>query len=74
MNSDKVRLLKPTEVTQLTGLSRATVYRMVAAGTLPALRAGSSIRVPLSALEQWIEANTAGGIPPGLRAERARRR
>jgi excisionase family DNA binding protein len=57
------RLLRMAEVAQLTGLSRAKAYAMVAAGELPSLRAGRSVRVPLAALERWIEQNTTGGNP-----------
>lgn len=57
----QARLLRMTEVAQLTGLSRAKAYAMVASGELPSLRAGRSVRVPLAALERWIVQNTTGG-------------
>jgi excisionase family DNA binding protein len=55
-------LLRPEEVVEMTGLSRAKVYAMAAAGELPSLRAGRSVRIPLAALERWIESNTTGGV------------
>ena len=38
------------EVAELTRVSRMTVYRMVHAGELPAVRFGSSYRVPKTAV------------------------
>ena len=39
------------EVAELTRVSRMTVYRMVHSGELPAVRFGSSYRVPKSAID-----------------------
>ena len=39
------------EVAELTRVSRMTVYRMVHSGELPAVRFGSSYRVPTSAID-----------------------
>jgi excisionase family DNA binding protein len=55
------RLLRAEEVVKLTGWSRAKVYAMAGSGELPALRSGRSVRIPLAALEKWIEQNTTGG-------------
>jgi excisionase family DNA binding protein len=55
------KLLRAQEVAEITGLSVAKIYSMAAAGDIPALHAGTSVRIPLAALEKWIEANTAGG-------------
>ena len=54
-------LLRPAEVVKITGWSRAKVYAMAAAGQLPCLRAGRSVRIPLAALEAWIAEHTQGG-------------
>jgi excisionase family DNA binding protein len=51
-------LLRPIEAAKLLGLSRSTVYEMIAAGELPSVRLGHSIRVPLAALKDWIEERT----------------
>ena len=45
----------------LTGLSRAKAYGMVAAGEMPVVRMGRSVRVSLLALRQWVARNTTGG-------------
>jgi excisionase family DNA binding protein len=55
------RLLRATEVVKITGWSRAKVYAMAVSGELPSLRSGRSVRIPLAALERWIEENTTGG-------------
>ena len=55
------RLLRAEEVVEMTGWSRAKVYAMAVSGELPSLRSGRSVRIPLAALERWIEQNTTGG-------------
>ena len=49
------RLLRLAEVERLVGLSRATIYRLMRAGTFPEpLRVGPrAVRWPLSAIEAW---------------------
>jgi excisionase family DNA binding protein len=59
-------LLRPEEAGRMLGFSRSKVYGMLAAGELPAIRAGKSVRIPRAALERWIEENTVGG--QGLRS------
>ena len=51
-------LLKAPEVAKLLGLGRSKVFAMVAAGELPFIRIGRSVRVPREALEQWIRDHT----------------
>jgi excisionase family DNA binding protein len=34
---------------------------MIREGQLPSIKIGTNIRVPLRALEEWIEKNTEGG-------------
>ncbi|MBM7825915.1 excisionase family DNA binding protein [Arcanobacterium pluranimalium] len=48
------------EVAEITRVSRMTVYRMVHAGELPAVRVGSSYRVPRSALDQLLAGSAEG--------------
>lgn len=56
-NSPSVpQFLTVAEVAAITRVSRMTVYRMVHSGELPAVRFGSSYRVPKSALEQLLGA------------------
>jgi excisionase family DNA binding protein len=51
-------LLKAPEVAKLLGLGRSKVFAMIAAGELPFIRVGRSVRVPREALERWIRERT----------------
>jgi len=55
------RLLRPAEVQEQLGLSRAKVYRLMQHKILPTVRIGGSVRVPRKALSKWIEENTLPG-------------
>lgn len=48
------------EAAEALRLGRNRVYDMVAAGELPALRIGKSIRIPADSLNQWIKQHTEG--------------
>ncbi len=48
-------LLRIPEAAQRLGLGRSTVYELVAAGELPIVRIGKSVRIPVSRLEAWVE-------------------
>ncbi|ANF32449.1 AlpA family transcriptional regulator [Leifsonia xyli] len=50
-----VRFLTVAEVADMMRVSRMTVYRMVHAGELPAIRFGRSFRVPESAVEHLLQ-------------------
>jgi excisionase family DNA binding protein len=47
-------LYRPAEAADAIGVSRARAYELIAAGTIPSIRIGSSIRVPVEALREWI--------------------
>ena len=47
-------LYKPAEAADAIGVSRARAYELIAAGVLPSIRIGTSIRVPVDALREWI--------------------
>lgn len=49
-----VRFLTVAEVADMMRVSKMTVYRMVHAGELPAIRFGRSFRVPENAVTQLI--------------------
>jgi excisionase family DNA binding protein len=46
------------EASEAIGVSRSRTYELIAAGVIPSLRIGSSIRVPVEALRDWIAAHT----------------
>lgn len=50
-----VRFLTVAEVADIMRVSKMTVYRLVHAGELPAVRFGRSYRVPESAVTQYVQ-------------------
>ncbi|EMY34542.1 excision promoter [Arthrobacter crystallopoietes BAB-32] len=54
-NFSNVRFLTVAEVAEVMRVSKMTVYRLVHAGDLPAVRFGRSYRVPESAVEQYVQ-------------------
>lgn len=46
---------KPSEAADALGLGRSKTYQLIANGTLPSVRIGKSIRVPVEALRRWAE-------------------
>jgi excisionase family DNA binding protein len=57
-------LLRVAEAAQLLNVSRAKAYELIAAGAIPSVRVGASVRVPRAALLEWIERNTVGAGAP----------
>ena len=56
MNQEQQKLLyRPAEAADAIGISRAKLYALVAAGVIPSVRVGQSIRIPVNALREWIE-------------------
>jgi excisionase family DNA binding protein len=51
----EVRFLTVAEVASIMRVSKMTVYRLVHAGELPAIRVGRSFRVPESAVHQYLQ-------------------
>lgn len=54
-------LLTVEEVQAVLGIGRWKAYRMIERGELPTLRVGRLVRVPRSALMDWIAMNTRPG-------------
>jgi excisionase family DNA binding protein len=50
----EVRFLTVSEVASAMRVSKMTVYRLVHAGNLPAVRVGRSFRVPEKAVHQYL--------------------
>ncbi|PPL16340.1 MULTISPECIES: helix-turn-helix domain-containing protein [Microterricola] len=55
-----VRFLTVAEVAAMMRVSKMTVYRLVHAGKLPAIRFGRSFRVPESAVQEAVEHHVSG--------------
>lgn len=58
--------LTVAEVATMMRLSRTTVYRLVQNRKLPAVQFGRSIRVPESAVREYIAGATLDEVPPAL--------
>lgn len=58
MDDKQPLLLRPAEAAKLLSISRSRCYELLAAGILPAIKIGGSVRVPARALQDWIAANT----------------
>jgi excisionase family DNA binding protein len=52
-------VLKPEEAAVALGISRAKCYALMARGDLPTILVGASRRIPVAALQDWIEQRVA---------------
>jgi excisionase family DNA binding protein len=66
-------MLRVTEAADAIGVSRAKAYELIAAGELPSVRLGGSVRVPVVALQAWIERKLAAAVDAQPKSERGRR-
>ena len=48
-------LLRVSEAAVLLGIGRSKAYELVKAGQLPVVRIDRSVRIPLAALQTWVE-------------------
>jgi len=48
-------LLRPEEVAQALGIGRSQAYSLLSSGEIESIRIGRSRRVPVEALERWLE-------------------
>jgi excisionase family DNA binding protein len=49
-------LLRPCEVAETLGICRSKAYSLIGSGAIPSVRIGSSVRVPVHQLTEWINA------------------
>lgn len=56
-------LLRAEQAAKLLSLGRTTVFQMMASGELPCVRIGRAVRVPRSALERWVRAQSGEPEP-----------
>ena len=57
-------LVRLPEAAEILCLGRSTVYELVARGELPTVHIGRAVRIPLGALEEWVERRSS---EPGAR-------
>ena len=51
-------LLRPVEVADQLGIGRSKAYELIAAGVIPSIRIGASVRVPADSLRAWVARQT----------------
>ena len=51
------RLLEPKEVAKQLNVSSAFIYKLIKAGTLPAVRIGTAVRISPVSLREFMEEN-----------------
>ncbi len=49
-------LLRIPEAAKALGLGRTKIYELIAAGELPVIHVGRAVRVSVTALQKWVEA------------------
>ena len=47
-------LLRPAEAADAIGVSRSKLYELIASKTIPSVRVGASVRVPVEQLKAWV--------------------
>jgi excisionase family DNA binding protein len=57
----QILLMKITEVARALGVSKSTVYTMIAKGEIPSIRIRGGLRVSSAGLTQWIEEKAEEG-------------
>jgi excisionase family DNA binding protein len=62
--------VKPSEAADALGLGRSKTYQLIASGTLPSVRIGKSIRVPVEALRRWADSQVKTADAGGEREAR----
>lgn len=60
-SDEAAELLRPEDAARLLSIGRSKLYALLAAGELPTIRIGRSVRVPRRGLEAWIAQNTVSG-------------
>jgi excisionase family DNA binding protein len=68
---DRRALLRASDLAGMLGISRGRVYQLIAQRTLPSVRIGRAIWIPVAALEDWLttQAETALASIRGTRDE-----
>ncbi|NEE00346.1 helix-turn-helix domain-containing protein [Phytoactinopolyspora halotolerans] len=61
----EVRFLTVAEVASVMRVSKMTVYRLVHAGTLPAVQVGRSFRIPENAVHEYLDSSYVQGMQAG---------
>jgi excisionase family DNA binding protein len=54
--NDRKVLLTPTEAAKVLGMSRTNLYRLLGSGEVESLKIGGLRRIPVAALDEYVEA------------------
>lgn len=65
MSVNEIELMTPREVAEVMRVSTMTVYRLVKAGTLPAIRVGKHLRIRRNDLRTYLDARVVQPDPEG---------
>jgi excisionase family DNA binding protein len=52
VDDGKILFVRPSEAAKMLSISRSKAYELVASGELPSRKFGSSIRIPVGAIEK----------------------
>jgi len=64
LNVDRL-LLRPEEAAEVLGLGRTTIYELMGTGAIESVRIGGCRRVPMAALEAFVEGLRQAEAPAG---------
>ena len=56
-------LYRPAEAAEAIGVSRSRIYELINSGTIPSIRLGNTVRVPVADLEKWVSDQVAAHAP-----------
>ena len=60
MSGDVDRILyRPAEAAEAIGVSRSRIYELINSKTIPSIRVGKTVRVPVDKLQQWVNEQAA---------------
>ena len=62
-------LLNPEEAAEILGMSRSSIYKLIAAGEIQSVKIGRSRRILTSALENFIESLTVDHLHGGGKSQ-----
>lgn len=51
---ERREFFKPSEIAPQLGITTGSVYQMIRAGEIPAIRGGGSIRIPRRGFDAWL--------------------
>ena len=64
MSGDVDRILyRPAEAAEAIGVSRSRIYELINSKTIPSIRVGNTVRVPVADLEKWVSDQVAARAP-----------